>query len=195
MTTGIILAGGKSSRMGRNKALIKINGIKIIDNTIDIFKRIFKEVIIITNYPNDFEYTKLRLIEDKIPNKGSLGGLYTGIEAASYEKSFVVACDMPYISEELIRYVINLEGYDIVVPKINGRVEPLFASYTKNCSDIIRKQLDYNNLKITDLFSKFKIKELNEEEISIYDKKFLSFININTPQELEKILKGYTKLF
>lgn len=192
MTTGIILAGGKNSRMGRNKAFIQIRGIRIIDNTIDIFKRIFKEVIIVTNNPEDYEYTKLRLVKDKIPDKGSLGGLYSGIEAAKYKKCFVVACDMPYISEELIRYIISLEGYDIVVPKVSGRLEPLFASYTKSCSDCMREQLENNNLKITYSFSKFKVKELNEEKISIYDKKFLSFININTPQELEKILKGYT---
>lgn len=185
--TGIILAGGKNSRMGQKKALIKIDGIPIIDRILNIFREIFSEIIIVTNTPEDFEYTKVRLVKDVIKDKGPLGGLYTGIKEAAFSNCFVVACDMPFINLQLIKYMIQIKGYDAVVPKIDGRFHPLFATYSKNCLNIIHKYISEDKLRISDIFSKIEVRELYEKELKLYDDKLLSLININTPEELNSI--------
>lgn len=186
--TGIILAGGKNSRMGMKKAFIEIGEKKIIDNALNIFKDIFFEVIIVTNSPEDFYYTKVKLVKDIIPDKGSLGGLYTGIKKAKYNECFVIACDMPFISKALIKYIMSIKGYDAVVPRIYGRVEPLFASYSKKCLGTIENNLSSGNLKISDILLNIKVHEMDENEIKVFDPKLLSLININTPSELNSIL-------
>lgn len=189
MVTGIILAGGKNSRMGRQKAFIEIDGIPIIDIILKIFRELFSEIIIVTNTPKDFEYTKVRLVKDIIPNKGSLGGLYTGIKEAAFDDCFVVACDMPYINLQLIKYIIQIKGYDVVVPQIDNKFEPLFAVYSKNCLKTIKQNLSEERLRILDIFSKVNVREIYESEIRLYDSKLLSLINLNTPEELNNMTK------
>lgn len=185
--TGIILAGGKNIRMGRKKAFIKIDGIPIIEIILNIFREIFSEIIIVTNTPEDFEYTKVRLVKDRITNKGSLGGLYTGIKEATFDDCFVVACDMPFINLQLINHIIQIKGYDAVVPKIDGRFQPLFSTYSKNCLNVMEQHLSEEKLRISDIFTKIKVREIYENEIRLYDDKLLSLINLNTPEELNSI--------
>lgn len=144
--------------------------------------------MIVTNTPEDFYYTKVRLVKDIIPGYGSLGGLYTGIKEAKYDKCFVIACDMPFINSDLIKYIIAMRGYDAVVPKTNGRFEPLFALYTKKCLKVIEKKFKKGNLKISEIFSEIKIREMNENEIKKFDNNLLSLININTLGDLSNIL-------
>ena len=186
--TGIILAGGKNSRMmGRKKAFIKIDGIPIIDIILNIFREIFSEIIIVTNAPEDFEYTNVRLVKDIMINKGSLGGLYTGIKEATFDDCFVVACDMPFINLQLINHIMQIKGYDAVVPKIDGRFQPLFATYSKNCLNVMEQHLSEEKLRISDIFTEIKAREIYENEIRLYDDKLLSLINLNTPEELNNI--------
>ena len=188
--TGVILAGGKNSRMGMEKAFIQISGKSIIDNALSIFKEIFSEVLIVTNTPEDFYYAKVELVKDIYPGGGSLGGLYTGIKKAKYDECFVIACDMPFINSDLIKHMIEIKGYDVVVPKINGMYEPLFASYSKSCLEVIENNLKKGNLKIIETFSELKIREINQIEVSLYDNKLLSLINLNTLSELNNLLEA-----
>ncbi len=185
--TGIILAGGKNSRMGCKKAFIKVNEMQIIDIILSVFKEVFSEIIIVTNTPKDFEYTKVRLVKDIVADKGAIGGLYTGIKEAEFKQCFVTACDMPYIHLQLIKYIIQIKEYDVVVPKIDNKFEPLFAVYSKNCLNSIEQNLTENKLRITDIFSKVKVKEIYEDEIRLYDNQLLSLINLNTPEELNSV--------
>ncbi len=189
--TGIILAGGKNSRIGRKKAFIDIEGNTIIDRILAIFKELFLEVIIVSNSPEDFSYTGLKVVTDIIPDKGSLGGLYTGLVNAKYERCFVVACDMPYISKSLVEYIINIQRYDIVVPKIKGLFEPLFASYSRKCANLAKRQIKEGNLRITDIYSYFNVKEIYEDEIRKFDSSMRSLVNINTPEDLSLFTKPY----
>ncbi|TYQ17932.1 UNVERIFIED_CONTAM: molybdenum cofactor guanylyltransferase [Acetivibrio alkalicellulosi] len=182
--TGIILAGGKSSRMGRKKAFINLDGKTIIDRILAILKEVFLEVIIVSNTPEDFSYTNLKVVMDIISDKGSLGGLYTGLVNMKYERCFVVACDMPFISKSLVKYIIDIPRYDIVVPKIEGFYHPLFACYSRRCADLTKKQLEKCNLRITDIYSYFTVKEINEYEIRKFDSNMRSLVNINTPEDL-----------
>jgi molybdopterin-guanine dinucleotide biosynthesis protein A len=186
--TGIILAGGKNSRMGRKKAFINVDGNTTIDRILAIFKEVFLEVIIVSNTPEDFSYTGLKVVTDIIPDMGSLGGLYTGLVNMNYERCFVVACDMPYISKSLIKYIIDIPRYDIVVPKIEGFYEPLFACYSRRCTNFVKRQLEAGNLRITDLYSYFTVKEIHENEIKKYDSSMRSLVNINTPEDLTSSL-------
>jgi molybdopterin-guanine dinucleotide biosynthesis protein A len=183
--TGIILAGGKSKRMGVNKAFLKIRGETIIDNTLSIFKRIFQEIIIVTNTPEEYEYTKATLVEDIAPGKGALGGIYTGLLAAHSQYCFVCACDMPFISENLVRYIAGFDVADIAVPVVRGFYEPMFAMYSKNCINAIKKQLDEGSFKIIDIFPGLNIKEIPESELRRFDEGLHSFININTLEDYQ----------
>jgi len=173
--------------MGRKKAFIKIGGIPIIDIILNIFRELFSEIIIVTNAPEDFEYTNVRLVKDIITNKGSLGGLYTGIKEATFHDCFVVACDMPFINLQLINHIIQIKGYDAVVPRIDGRFQPLFATYSKDCLNVMKQHLNEEKLRISNVFTEIKVREIYGNEIKLYDDKLLSLININTPEELNNV--------
>ena len=100
--TGVILAGGKSSRMGKNKALLELGGKRIIESEINLFKSIFKEVILVTNSPLEYAGFDIKIVTDIFPEKGSLGGIYTGLFYSSYDYSFVASCDMPFLRRDMI---------------------------------------------------------------------------------------------
>ena len=106
--TGIILAGGKSSRMGTNKAFLTVGGERLIDRTVRIFKDIFHEVILVTNTPFDYLDQDCTIATDIIKGKGALGGIYTGLFFASHDHSFVSACDMPFLDKSFIKYMIEI---------------------------------------------------------------------------------------
>ncbi|MCL2151424.1 MAG: molybdenum cofactor guanylyltransferase [Oscillospiraceae bacterium] len=186
-TTGIILAGGKNTRINCKKAFVIVNENTIIDRILAIFKEVFFEVLIVTNTPGDFSYTGFKTVVDIMPDNGPLGGLYTGLVNMKYEHCFIVACDMPYICKSLVKYINDIQGYDIVVPKIKGLFEPLFACYSRRCADVARRQIKDGNLKITDIYSHFTVKEIYEDEIRKFDSNMRSFININTLKDLASL--------
>lgn len=186
MHSGIILAGGKNLRIKLDKAFLKINNQKIIDRTVTLFHRLFDEVIIVTNEPEEYAGLNARLVEDIIPGKASLGGIYSGLKHSRNLYNFVVACDMPFINEALIQYMQSIKGYDIVIPKIKDKYEALFAVYSKNCIPYIEEMIKKNRLKIIGLFDYAKVRFVEEKTINNYDAKHLSFININTKKDLEK---------
>lgn len=186
---GVILAGGKNSRMGRNKAFLNVNGSRIIDNTIFIYKGIFEEVIIVTNTPEDYIFPGVLTVRDCIQGGGAMGGLYTGLLEAGKKYCFVTACDMPFLSSSLIRYMAAIRGWDIVAPLIMGHYEPLFALYSKDCLGILKNQLAQGGLKIIDIFPKVRLKEITSDEVRMFDDRLLSLININTPEDFIGALK------
>ncbi|MDP2938929.1 MAG: molybdenum cofactor guanylyltransferase [Candidatus Omnitrophota bacterium] len=182
----IILAGGKSRRMGFDKAFIKIEGMPIIKRELSLLKKIFKEVIIVTNGLDKYRgFKKVSIIKDVIPERGPLGGIYSGLISSNSLYNFVVACDMPFINEALIKYMIkNKESYDIILPKINGRYHPLFGIYNKRCLPIIKHMLEQNRLKISDIFLKLKCYFISRKKIEEFDQGLLSLVNINTKDDL-----------
>lgn len=190
--TGIILAGGKNSRMGTNKAFLKIGNKRIIDNILFIYKRIFNDIIIVTNTPEEYNYLGVKLIKDIIPGCGPIGGIYSGLLASKEEHCFVAACDMPFIKEKFIKYIISFKNsdFDVVVPVISARYNPLFALYSKKCLSIIKDNIAKGDYKIINIFSKVRLKEIGEDEIKKIDPEFNSLININTPEEYKKVLKN-----
>jgi len=186
--TGIILAGGKNLRMGKNKAFLEVNGQRIIDRTAILFRDIFDEVILVTNTPLDYLDLNLRTVTDLVPGKGSLGGIYSGLFHASYAHAFVVACDMPFLHADLIRYEIDLcPRFDIVIPRTEDGYQPLHAVYSQRCLPFMEDLLRKDILKIIDFFPQVKKREVSTEEIRRFDPGVRSFQNVNTPEDLARL--------
>ena len=182
--TVYILAGGKGKRLTPHKGLLEIKGVSIINRQIDVLTKLFDDVIIITNTPEFYQSLGPGIVEDAIPGKGPLGGIYSALLNSGSRYNFVVASDMPYLNPSLIKYMLNNSaGYDIIVPAFSGRLEPLHSIYSKGCINVIEDMIKNNNFKVTDLFSQLKVKKIAEEEVARFDPEGLSFVNINTAQD------------
>ena len=176
--------------MGANKAFIEVDGIPIIGRIYSLFKKIFNEIIIVANQKEQFVGFGAQIHSDLLPDRGVLGGLYTGLFFSSFEYSFCVACDMPYLKESVVRFLIErIDGYDAIVPKTKEGLEPLHAIYSKNCLEPIRRLMNDGNYKIIDFYPMVKTKTIEESELISLDPTMESFINVNTPEELISIKK------
>jgi len=185
--TGIILAGGKNLRMGKNKAFLEIKGQRIIDRTKQLFVDLFDEVFLVANSPLDYLDLNLRVVSDLFPEGGALGGIYSGLFHASHSHAFVAACDMPFLNKALISHLSALSpGYDIVIPKTEDGWQPLHAVYSQKCLPFMEDLLQEKNLKIIDFFPKVKKREVTTEEILPFDPQLVSFLNVNTPEDLAR---------
>ncbi len=186
--TGVILAGGQNLRMGRNKAFIEVNGQRIIDRTRSLFQDLFDEIILVTNSPLEYLDLNLRTVTDLLPGKGSLGGIYTGLFYASHPHAFFAGCDMPFLNKEMIRHLVSLAPrHDIVIPRTEDGWQPLHAVYSRKCLPFIEDLFRRDNLKIIDLFSSVKKKEVFSEELIPFDPRLISFFNVNSPEDLARV--------
>lgn len=185
--TGIILAGGQSKRLGVDKADLIVGGRSILERTVLILKQIFAEVIVVSNVYRDITAEDVTQVKDITGPKGALGGIYTGLYHAKYDRSFITACDMPYIMPKLVELIAKRQQKDVVVPRVHGNFEPLFAVYSKRCIPIIDQLISCNILKISDLYEKCKIECVDEESLCKVDKNLKSFININSLQDLKHV--------
>ncbi len=184
----IILAGGKNTRISRNKALIQLpTGETMLQNILNVLQKIFPEIIIVTNQREAYLKFGLPVVEDLIKESGPLGGIFTGLCFSESKRNFVVACDMPFIKPALIRLLLQESGsWDAIVPEVNGEVEPLFAVYSKNCIRVMFEHLQRQNLKIRQVMGKLRVKKVGATEIDRFDPEHLSFFNINTPEDLKR---------
>jgi molybdopterin-guanine dinucleotide biosynthesis protein A len=185
--TGIILAGGRAGRMGGiNKAFIEINGERLIDRTMRIYDALFREIIISTNSPLEYLDFDARIVTDIYQGKGPLGGIHAGLLHATCEHAFVSACDMPYLSEAFIRFMIAQTGsHDLVVPVTDNGFESLHAVYSRKFLPVIESQIERGELKVSLLFRKFKTREIREDEIRSFDPEGKLFANLNRPEDLK----------
>jgi molybdopterin-guanine dinucleotide biosynthesis protein A len=181
-------------RLGRVKALEKINNQSLIERTIECLSPLAQSVLVVTSEEQfsaiHAAQLKAKTIVDLYPGKGALGGIYTGLATADTFYNFVVGCDMPFLNRELLRYIIDqISNFDAVVPKVNGMLEPLHAVYSKGCLMPIREMMEENRLEISHLFSLVKTRYIGEDELEEFDSKCLSFFNINTLADLKKARK------
>ncbi len=187
--TGIILSGGKNSRMGVNKAFLELDGQRLIDKILDIYKNIFSEIIIVANDPLSYtEFSDTIIVTDIYKGKGPLGGIYTGLFYSKNDYAFISACDMPSLNKDFILYMAERTGkYDIVVPAtLTTGFQALHAIYSRRCLPSIKKMILSDKLKIAGLFKDMRLLKITEEEIKSYDKDGRLFLNINTPDDLKK---------
>lgn len=190
MLTVCIQAGGASSRMGEDKALKPFLGRPLIQRVIDRLSPIADEVIVTTNRPADYGFLGLRLFPDLKPDRGALGGLYTGIASATYPIVAVVACDMPFASAGLIEGMSRLlveEEADVVIAKSEEGYEPLHAVYRREtCLPAIESAIDADLWKVIAWFPQVRVVELSAEEARSFDPQGLAFWNVNTPEEFAR---------
>lgn len=198
--SGIVLTGGKSLRMGCNKASLTIENKSLLERVISSIDALCNEIIIVSSPVNNLQKpgcnSKVRIVNDIYPDKGPLAGIHAGLSASNSERSLVVACDMPFLQQDLLRYMIGISAeYDAVIPRIGDFTEPLHAIYNKNCLAVIDELLNRGIRKISELFSLVKVRYLDEQEIHQYDPEGVSFFNINTKRELELFIAstGYYK--
>jgi molybdopterin-guanine dinucleotide biosynthesis protein A len=186
-----VLAGGKASRLGRNKALLEIEGRTILDRINEVLLEIFPSILLVVqdveNSPCPDCGPRVEVVADLLPEKGPLGGIYTALEYSTAPYVFVMACDMPYPSRRLISCLLTeARGREAVVPRKGEYIEPLFAVYNRDIRGRIHAKLKQNRLKIYELIRELDVRYLDEEEIAACDPDSRSFFNINTPQDLEQ---------
>lgn len=182
--TGVILAGGRSSRMGSNKALLPYRGGRFIEAISRQLAELFREVIIVTNHPEQYAFLPFRKVRDIFPGMGPLAGIHAGLAASSGEAAFVAACDMPYLNTGLIRRLVHSSGSEcVVIPETPRGPEPLHAIYGKGCLVEIEAALHAGQKRIRSFFSQSSILTIPASEVALFDPDFTSFCNINTPQE------------
>jgi molybdopterin-guanine dinucleotide biosynthesis protein A len=182
-----ILAGGPSSRMGQDKALMPLLGRPLIQRVLERLSRIADEVILSTNAPAEYAFLKIRTLPDMKAGQGALGGLYTILEAAKYPHVAAVACDMPFASPALFEYELELSlknEADVVIPSTAEGLEPLHAIYRREtCLPIIRAALEAKSYKMTGWLHEANVRVVPPEVTVQFDPKGLAFKNLNTPEE------------
>lgn len=182
--TGVILAGGASSRMGSNKALLPYRGGVFIEAIYRQMKQLFAEVLLVTNSPEQYQFLPCRKVPDLYPGMGALAGLHAGLCQSANPAIFVAACDMPYLNDGLIKQLAaGMQGYDAVIPRTEGGYEPLHAIYGKRCLPAIETCLQQGERKILAFLPQVSVREFSPDEIRLLDPAFSSFSNINTPEE------------
>jgi FdhD protein len=190
--TAAILAGGASSRMGTNKALLMVDGEPIITRTYQILARLFHEVIVVTNTPEEYAFLPCRKVPDIFPGVGSIAGLHSALVHSSAERTFVTACDMPFVDTGTIRYLCQLQqsGFDAVIPFSAGGQEPLHAVYAAKCREVFEDAIRGDERKILDILARMRTRLVTWEEIREVSASDRSFLNVNTPEEYGAISAG-----
>ncbi|MDM5228105.1 molybdenum cofactor guanylyltransferase [Cytobacillus sp. NJ13] len=190
--TGIILAGGHSSRMGENKALLKIGGKTVIDRIADQLSSLLPNVIIVANKQEDYQFLGLPLVSDRWKEKGPLAGIHAGLSESRTQNNLIVACDMPFISGELARILLGqLDQHQAAVPEIGGQLHPLFAAYRKDASTAAELALSENKLRIRQFLMDIDSRIIKDKELEkmgfLYRDAHL--FNMNRPDEYQLALK------
>ncbi len=180
-----ILAGGQSSRMGRDKSFVELMGKPLIAHVIERVRQLSLPMMIIANQPETYQTFGLPVFTDVLPNRSSLTGLYSAIYHSSSDYTLCVACDMPLLNPPLLNYLLSLcTNYDAIVPIIDNHPQGLHAIYRKTCLAPMHQQLDQNRLRIRDLYGLFNTFRVNEDTLRQHDSHLDSFINVNTPEAL-----------
>ncbi|ABL01112.1 molybdenum cofactor guanylyltransferase [Pelobacter propionicus] len=186
--TAVILAGGMSSRMKSNKALLPYRGERFIERIFRKLSEVFPEVILVTNSPELYRFLPCRIVADLYPGMGALAGIQAGLTQSSTPYIFVVACDMPDLDEQLVRYLVSrADGVDVVIPESDSGLEPLHAAYGRGCLGVMNDALSSGRSKIVACFDQLKVDVVSHQDIAAIDPTFLSFRNINTPEEYFRI--------
>ena len=182
--TGVILAGGASSRMGSNKALLPHKGGRFIESIYRELSEIFPEVVLVTNTPEQYQFLPCRKVPDLFEGMGALAGIHAGLAQSSNPAVFTVACDMPHLDPGLIRHIASRgAGCDLVLPRSSNGYEPLHALYNEGCLPAMEACLKEGARRIISILPLLRVREIEAAEVAGFDPSFDSFSNINTPQE------------
>lgn len=188
--TCIVLAGGRSSRLGRDKSIEPITGLSLISRVVRGLSILSDKIIVVVSNEQSKQHlrshTEAEIVVDVHPGKGPLGGIYTGLLHSASSYNLVIACDMPFLNMNLVQYMLDVSsGFDVVMPRIGDRKEPLHAIYTGMCLPPMEMMLKNSNLKVADFPDLVSVRYVEEDEIDRFDPGHLSFFNINTQADLD----------
>lgn len=188
--SAILVAGGRSRRLGRDKRFIEIGGQTLFDRSLATLESLFSEVIVVVAEKSQhFNAQGALLVSDLIPDRGSLGGLYTGLSHATHPRAFAIACDMPFLNPSVIRYLVELASQaDVVMPKLTTGLQPMHAVYATRCVPLLEEMARTNRLRIHELAENptLAVRLVPEADLVQFDPDLRSFHNINTPEDLER---------
>lgn len=191
--TGALLAGGKSKRMGVDKRLIEIGDRTLFARALDVLEGIFSEIVIsVAHSPENLPVGRHPVVLDCRPGLATLGGLYSVLQVVSSEWVFAVACDMPFLNPDLIRYLVGLRGgYDYVMPMLSTGPQPMHACYRISCVPVLAARMEGGDLRLHGLLEDPALRGLcvPEKELLQFDPHLRSFLNINSPSDLEMVRK------
>ena len=184
--TGIVLAGGASQRMGRNKAFLDLGGRPLIACVIERLALVCAEVLIVAGDVEPYGELGVRLVEDRFRGVGVLGGLHAGLEAAAHELTLAVGCDMPFLRPDLLRAFARwADGFDVAILRQGEQVEPLHGAYRRTCLPAIETAIQASRRRIISFCPHVRVRYVTPEEVIPFDPDLRSFRNVNTPQEWE----------
>ncbi|MEE8121593.1 MAG: molybdenum cofactor guanylyltransferase [Anaerolineales bacterium] len=188
MITIAIQAGGKSSRMGEDKALMRLAGTPLIERVLARVDGLADEILITTNRPEALTHLNLRMAGDEVPGAGALHGLKTALSAAQGEVVLVLSCDTPFVSRELLEHLLHrAREADVIVPKHGNKYEPLQAVYNSaRCLPAVEAALESGERRMVSYFPKVHVLPIEEPVLSELDPSGLSFFNVNTAEDLER---------
>ena len=185
--SAIVLAGGKSSRMGRPKAMLPFGGEPLIVQVIGRLKPLFPDIVVVAAPGQELPDLPATLVRDEVAYQGPVGGIRYGLEACRSGAAFVTSCDVPFLSVSLVAHLAGrLPGHDVVVPRWEGRLQPLHAVYRRSVVPLLQQQLQRGELRPVSLYDKVRTLKVEEEEIRTVDPEGSSFFNMNTPEEYDR---------
>jgi len=184
--TGLVLAGGASRRMGRDKALMELGGRPLIQIVVERMTVVCAEVIIVAGDATSYTSFGVPVVVDRFRDVGVLGGLHAGLAAAGYELALAVGCDMPFLKPELLRaFAAWAEGYDVALLRHEGYVEPLHGAYRRTCLPSIEAAIRAGKRRIVSFFPHVRVRTIDLDDVRPLDPELNSFRNVNTPEEWE----------
>ncbi|HKX51734.1 MAG TPA: NTP transferase domain-containing protein [Candidatus Binatia bacterium] len=187
--TAVILTGGKSSRMGRPKALLPFGNEPLIDHLVRRLEQKFKRVVVVAAPGQELPPLAATVVRDEVAYQGPVGGIYYGLKATSGTGAFVTSCDAPFLNLPLISFLTaQISNHDVVVPYWQGRFQPLHAVYRRSVVPLLEEQLERGELRPIFLYDKVRTRKVGEEEIRRFDPEGLSFLNMNAPDDYAQAL-------
>ena len=192
--SAVILTGGKSSRMGRPKALLPFNGEPLIVYIVRALQQLFPDIVVVAAPEQELPRLPATLVRDEVPFQGPVGGIYYGLKAAGRECCFVTSCDVAFPNFSLIANLVSqISAYDVVVPYWQNRFQPLHAVYRRSVLPLLKEQLERGELRPIFLYDKVRTFKIGEEEIRRFDPEGLSFLNMNTQADYEFALNRWNE--
>ena len=192
--TAVILAGGKSSRMGQPKALLRFAGEPLIVHMVRRLGRLFSDTVVVAAADQELPALPSTIVRDDVAYQGPVGGIYYGLKAARREICFVTSCDAPFLNLRLIAYLMaQISDYDVVVPFTQERFQPLHAVYRKQVAPLLKEQLERGELRPIFLYDKVRTRKITEAEMHPHDPEGLSFLNMNTPEDYQAALASWNE--
>ncbi len=187
--SAIILTGGKSSRMGRPKALLPFDNEPLVTHLVRTLQSCFTDIVVVAAPDQDLPPLPVTLTRDAVAYQGPVGGMVYGLQAAHGELCFITSCDAPFLNLAFIAHLLSLaDAYDVVVPHWQERLQPLHAVYRRSVLPLLQEQLERNELRPIFLYKKVRTREVSEEELRRFDPSGLSFRNMNSPEDYQEAL-------